>query len=111
MDRDNDLLRVKRKAICCLSGKQVVLCRTGDVKSMNKYLRWEKDTIIFVVARILDTIKGVPHLAIDGSKRSADAAAAQVFNTYFKRYCELAANVDGADAVGYGQQLDAQAPT
>ena len=31
MDRDNDLLRVKRKAICCLSGKPVALCRTGDV--------------------------------------------------------------------------------
>ena len=59
----------------------------------------------------MDTIKGVPQLAIKGSKRFADAAAAQVFSTYPKRYCELAANVDGADAVGYGQQLDAQAPT
>ena len=95
MDRDNDLLRVKRKAICCPSGKSVVVCRTGDVKSMNKYLRWEKDTIIFVVARILDSINGVPHLAIKGSKRIADAAAAQVFNTYFKRYCELVANAEG----------------
>ena len=95
METDNDLLRVKRKALCCLSGKPVVVCRTGDVKSMNKYLRWEKDTIIFVVARILDSINGVPHLAIKGSKRFADAAAAQVFNTYFKRYCELAANVEG----------------
>ena len=62
---------------------------------MSKYLRWEKGTIIFVVVRLLDCINGVPHLAIKGSKRFADAAAAQVFNTHFKRYCELAANVEG----------------
>ena len=78
---------------------------------MNKYLRWEKDTVIFVVARILEPIKGVPQFIIKGSKRFADGAAAQVFHTYFKSYCELAANVDGADAVCYGQQLDAQAQT
>ena len=63
-----------------------MILRTGDLSSMNKYLRREKDTIIFVVARILEPIKGVPQLAIKGSKRFADGAAAQVFNTYFKSY-------------------------
>ncbi len=49
MDRDGDLARLKRKASCCLSGKPVVLCRTGDLSSMNKQLRWEKGTIVLLL--------------------------------------------------------------
>ena len=94
MDRDGDLVRLKRKAICCLSGKNVVLSRTGDLSSMIKYLRWEKGTIICVVVRLLDCINDVPHLAIEGSRRFTDATAAHVFNAYFTRYCDLAANAE-----------------
>ena len=102
MDRAGNLVRLKRKAVCCVSGKNVVLSRAGDLSSMSKYLRWEKGTIIFVVVRLLDIIDGVPHLGIKGSKRFADAASAQVFNTYFKRYCELAANAEGQTPLAMG---------
>ena len=94
MDRDGDLVRLKRKVICCLSGENVVLSRTGDLSSMSKYLRWEKDTIIFAVVRLLDRINDIPQLAIKGSRKIADTTAAQVFNAYFTRYCSLAANTE-----------------
>ena len=94
MDRDGDIVRLKRKAICCVSGKNAVLSRTGDLSSMSKYLRWEKGTIIFVVVRVLDCITEVPHLAIKGSKRFTDPTAAHVFNAYFTRYGDLAANAE-----------------
>ena len=61
---------------------------------MSKYLRWEKGTIMFAVVRLLDCINDVPHLAIKGSKRFTDTTAAHVFNTYFTRYCGLAANME-----------------
>ena len=49
MDRDGDVVRLKRKAICCLSGRPVVLCRSGNLGSMTLYLRWEKGTIGFLL--------------------------------------------------------------
>ncbi len=93
MDRDDDLVRLKRKAICCLSGKPVVLCRTGNLASMSKYLRWEKGTIMFTVVRLLSIIDNVPHLGINGSNLFIDATAAHVFNAYFTTYCDHVASV------------------
>ena len=102
MERDGDLVRLKRKAICCLSGKMVVLSRSGNTGSMSKYLRWEKDTIIFAVVRLLDRINDIPQLAIKGSREFADATAAQVFNAYFTRYCSLAANTETQTPLAMG---------
>ena len=93
LEKDGDLVRLKRNAICCLSGKPVILHRTGDLSSMGKYLRWEKGTIVFTVVRLLKEMNGVPHLAIKGSWKFTDSASAQVFNSYFARYCDLTATV------------------
>ena len=53
-----------------------------------------KGTIMFVVVRLLGSINDVPRLAIKGSNRFPDATAAHVFNAYFTRYCDLAANAE-----------------
>ena len=92
IDKDGDLVRLKRRAICALSGRNVIVSRTGDLNSINKYLRWERGTVIFAVVRLLDCINDVPHLSIKGSRRFMDNKTAHVFNAYFSRYCELAAN-------------------
>ena len=97
MDRDGDLVRLSRKAICCLSGKPVVLTRTGELSSMGKYLRWEKGTIIFTVVRVLGVENDIPHLAIKGSRKFPDITSAHVFNAYFTRYCDLVANVSAQE--------------
>ena len=91
--KDGDLVRMKRKAICCLSGRPVVLLRSGDLASMSKYLCWEQGAIIFNVGRLRSLVEGVPHLAIKGSNRFPDPASAMVFNAYLTRYCDLTATV------------------
>ncbi len=40
MKHEGNLVRLKRHAVCCLSGTPAVLRRSGDLSSMNKYLRW-----------------------------------------------------------------------
>ena len=35
LDRDGDIVRLKRNAICCLSGENVVISRIGDLSSMS----------------------------------------------------------------------------
>ena len=92
LERGNSLVRLKRHAVCCLSGAPVVLHRTGDLSSMSKYLRWEKEAVVFMVGRILQRVDGVIHLAIKGSTRFSAGNSAEVFNTYFTQYCELAAS-------------------
>ena len=58
MSRDGDLARLKRDAVCCLSGAPVVLHRTGDLASMSKYLRWNKGDVVVAVVRIVDYVEG-----------------------------------------------------
>ena len=71
----------------------MILHRTGDLSSMGKYLRREKGAIVFTVVRPLKEMSGVPHLAIKGSWKFTDSASAQVFNSYFTRYCDLVVTV------------------
>ena len=68
MEKDDTLVRVKRAAICCMSGARVVLHRTGDLSCMSKYLRWDQGNVLFMVVRILDQRNGVWHFAVKGSK-------------------------------------------
>ena len=68
-----------------------MLLRTGDLSTMNKYLRWGQGTIVFTVVRVLDQVNGVPRLAIKGSTRFTNESRAQVFNSYFTSYCDLTA--------------------
>ena len=70
-----------------------MLLRTGDISSMNKYLRWEQCAIVFTVVRVVDQVTGVPQLAINGSMSCTDKSKAQVCNSYFTRYSELTAAV------------------
>ena len=70
-----------------------MLLRTGDLSSMNKYLRWEQGALVFTVVRVLDQVNGVPRLAIKGSTTFANKSRAQVFNSYFTSYCDLTATV------------------
>ena len=70
MQQDGGLARLTRQATCCLSGQPAVLPRTGDLSSMSKYLRWERQMIIVAVVRVLDPVNGVPQLSIEGSKQS-----------------------------------------
>ena len=68
MEKDDTLVRVKRAAICCMSGAHVVLHRTGDLSCMSKYLRWDQGNVLFMVVRILHQVNGVWHFAVKGSK-------------------------------------------
>ena len=87
MEKDDTLVRVRRAAICSMSGAPVVVHRTGDLGCMSKYLRWNKGDVLFMVVRILHQDSGVWHFAVKGSKRFADAGEATIFNTYFTQYC------------------------
>ena len=87
MQKDDTLVRVKRSAICCMSGARVVLHRTGDLSTMSKYLRWDKGHVLFMVVRILHQNDGVWHLAVKGSRKFATPGEATIFNTYFTQYC------------------------
>lgn len=87
MQKDDTLVRVKRSAICCMSGARVVLHRTGDLSCMSKYLRWDQGNVLFMVVRILHQVNGVWHFAVKGSKKFASAGEATIFNTYFTQYC------------------------
>ena len=53
MRRDNDLVRVTRKAMCALSGVNVALHRTGELANTAKYCKWKKGDVIYVIGRIL----------------------------------------------------------
>ena len=86
MEKDDTLVRVKRAAICCMSGAHVVLHRTGDLSCMSKYLRWDQGNVLFMVVRILHQVNGVWHFAVKGSK-NASAGEANIFNSYFTQYC------------------------
>ena len=41
-DESGDLVRLKRQAVCCMSGAPVVLRRTGRINKMRSYLRFNK---------------------------------------------------------------------
>ena len=69
LTRDGNLVRLKRAAICCLTGTSVCLVRAGELGNMNKYIRWNKGDLVFLVVRILEKIDGVWNLAIKGSKK------------------------------------------
>ena len=93
LTRDGDLVRLKRAAICCLTGTQVCLVRTGELGNMNKYIRWNKGDLVFLVVRILGKVDGVWNLAMKGSNKFGNDADAQIFNSYFTEYSELAAGI------------------
>ena len=69
MEKYDTLVRVKRAAICCMSGARAVLHRTGDLSCMSKYLRWDQGNVLFMVVRILHQVNGVWHFAVKGSKK------------------------------------------
>ena len=54
-----------------------------------------RGSIIFAAARVQEIVDGVPHLGVKGSRNFADNASAQKFNTYFRRYLDHAASVEG----------------
>ena len=93
LEQDDGLVRLKRKASCCISGNPVKICRTGDLSSMGKYLRWERKSVIFCIVRVLDIENDVPILAIRGSKTFSSPEEAMVFNAYFTRYVDLTASI------------------
>ena len=93
MSKDEELVRLKRSGVCCLSGLKVVLHRTGHLRSMNKYLRWNRGDVIFVVVRILDYNGDTWNLAIKGSRKFNTVDNAEVFNTYFTQYVALAQSI------------------
>ena len=90
MSRDGYLVRLRRSAVCCLSGAKVVLHRTGNLGSMSKYLRWDKGDVIFTVARILDYNDDTWHLAIKGARKFNDEGSQEIFNAYFIEYVAFA---------------------
>ena len=90
MSRDGDLVRLRRSAVCCLSGAKVVLHRTGNLESMSKYLRWDKGDFIFTVARILDYKDDTWHLAIKGARKFNADGSQEIFNAYFIDYVDFA---------------------
>ena len=53
MRRDNDLVRVTRKAMCALSGVNVALHRTGELANTTKYCKWNKGDVVYVIGRIM----------------------------------------------------------
>ena len=89
MSRDGDLVRLRRNALCCLSGSKIILHRTGHLQSMSKYLRWNQGDVIFCVARILERDGETWHLAIKGSRKFTSKDSAEIFNTYFTEYVTL----------------------
>ena len=95
LSRDKDLVRLKRAALCCLTGTPVTLVRTGELAGMNKYIRWNKGDLVFLVVRILDKVEGVWNFAIKGSKKFDNDADARVFNSYYTQYCELSSSIWG----------------
>ena len=90
MSRDGDLVRLRRSAVCCLSGAKVVLHRTGNLESMSKYLRWDKGDFIFTVARILDYKDDTWHLAIKAARKFNADGSQEIFNAYFIDYVDFA---------------------
>ena len=90
MSQDGDLVRLKRSAVCCLSGVNVVLHRTGHLGSMSKYLRWNKGDVIFTVARILEYKDDTWHLAIKGARKFNADGTQEIFNAYFMEYVDFA---------------------
>ena len=86
LTRDGNLVRLKRAAICCLTGTSVCLICTGELGGMNKYIRWNQGDLVFLVVRILEKVDGVWNFAIKGSKKFANDTDAQVFNSYFTEY-------------------------
>ncbi len=93
MERDGELVRLTRAALCCLSGLPVILHRSGDLGCMSKYIRWNKGDIIFMIVRILNNVDNTWHFAIKGSRKFQSEAAANVFNAYFAEYCSHAPSV------------------
>ena len=81
LSRDKDLVRLKRAAVCCLIGTQVILVRTGQLASMNKYIRWNKGDLVFLVVRVLDNVEGVWNFAIKGSNKFDNDADTKVFKS------------------------------
>ena len=93
LTRDKDLVRLKRAALCCMTGTPVTLVRTGELAGMNKYIRWNKGCLVFLVVRILDKVEGVWNFAFTGSTKFDIDADARVFNSYFTQYCELSFSI------------------
>ena len=51
---EGDLVRVKRSALCCLSGAKMTLHKTGAINHMSKYLRLSHKAVLHVVVRLFD---------------------------------------------------------
>ena len=94
MDRDGDLVRLKRKGHLLSLWQECHPFPNWRPQQHEQVLALGKGHIIFAIVRLLDCINDVPHVAIKGSKRFTDTTAAHVFNAYFTRYCGLAANTE-----------------
>ena len=105
LEKDGSLVRLTRKAVCCLSGKILCLHRTGDLSTMSKYLRWDKGDVIFMVVRILKVEADIWHVAIRGSRKFATDATADVFNSYFTEYAALSEKICSMKPLAFGSDL------
>ena len=98
MQRDGDLVRVKRAASCCRSGQALFLHKTGDYSLMSKFLRLTQGDIVYVLVRLLDSAADSWNFIVKAFQKVPDSRS---FYEYFDQYCNFAANVSLAGRLNF----------
>ena len=87
--QEGNVARIKRKAVCCLSGIDIFLLRTGRLVDMAGYLRLDKGDTLFVIARPVRAAGDEPaEFFVLGYSKMTDQGHVPKFNTYFQKYME-----------------------